>query len=1151
MRCARGFTSLAHPLLLAGGALLLAINASGAAAQDEVCFTTLGPTDAHDSVRLVRADGSREQRLFTGETHALDAPQDLAIIGETATLFCIDSGALNTIKTAPATDVADFKIIVALDDVSAITGLSLDRASETIYFTTNGPDRIMRVKFNGTELVTLYDEGDLDNPHDIVVDMPDGTIFFADNDAIRSARIDGAGPINTLVTHTGLRIRGIALDNVRQMLYYTTAGDLPDSDSVRRIAYDGTDRMILYSEADGLVEPLDVEVDLATGALYIADGTGTGRIHRASSTGTGELNTVSVQDSEITVSGITFVRGGVNQAPVIDVNEEAMVTRDGQVVITTDLLHAFDPEGRELTFTVNSIPECGRLLLNGVELMVFGMFTIEDLENGNLVYEHDGSECTEDSFEFDASDGFLKDFDVFRIAIDEPSNMPPVLTIFDNAVTYRENADPVAVAAGATVTDDGVDLGGGVIEAAIIENLTENDRLTLLEFNGLTIDGTNVRLNGTAVGTLDINVLAGTLRVDLNANVPFDTVETILGAIAFFNVSEKPSERTRQVALSVSDGDLSDNGLVDVMVVAINDAPINAVPAGVTLDEDASATDISGLSISDVDVDNDVQQLRVTLTSERPGIAIISTGVTEVEVTASRIVLQGTINALNASLATATYTPAPNSNGSFNITLLTDDQANVGEGNTLTDTDLIPITVNPINDAPTLGLPDARTTAEDTAIAFGPGAGAFSVNDIDSGSGDLQLTLTATNGTLTSTNITGVILQGNNSETLTLTGPRSNLFGLLFGQGITFNPTPDYNGSATIDAVLSDLGNTGAGGPLTDAGTVQISIEPVNDPPSFTLSPDDTVVEDSGSRIASNFATNISAGPANESSQTVSFEILTNDNAALFAVQPLLSNDGTLTYTPAANATGSATLTVILRDNGGSNNESAIMTFQIHVLPENDGPINTVPGPMDVDEDGELHCGPETNTISIADIDSGERDISVTISATNGILVATGSDDISLTGSGTSMLHYVGTRDAINAVLLGNGLTYRPTADYNGDATITVTTDDQGATGEGGARTDTDTIDVTVHPINDQPSFAATSGVSILEDAGAQSTSAVITSILTGPANEAGQSVSFTVLNNSNAGLFEVAPAIAADGHPDLHPSARCIWFCDHRRCHA
>src|SRR5258705_11340757 len=70
--------------------------------------------------------------------------------------------------------------------------------------------------------------------------------------------------------------------------------------------------------------------------------------------------------------------------------------------------------------------------------------------------------------------------------------------------------------------------------------------------------------------------------------------------------------------------------------------------------------------------------------------------------------------------------------------------------------------------------------------------------------------------------------------------------------------------------------------------------------------------------------------------------IVSNDNNALFSVQPSVAANGTLTYTPAANANGSATVTVQIHDNGGVANSgvdtSASQTFTITVTAVNDAP---------------------------------------------------------------------------------------------------------------------------------------------------------------------------------------------------------------------
>jgi len=143
---------------------------------------------------------------------------------------------------------------------------------------------------------------------------------------------------------------------------------------------------------------------------------------------------------------------------------------------------------------------------------------------------------------------------------------------------------------------------------------------------------------------------------------------------------------------------------------------------------------------------------------------------------------------------------------------------------------------------------------------------------------------------------------------------------------VTYMPNLNYNGSDSFTYKAKD-GNGGE-----DTAKVDITVSSVNDAPSFTAGDNVTVNEDSGAYDAT-WATAISAGP-NESGQTVSF-VVSNNNNALFSVQPAISSDGTLTFTPEADAFGSATVTVYLMDSGGIANggddTSPTQTFTITV----------------------------------------------------------------------------------------------------------------------------------------------------------------------------------------------------------------------------
>jgi large repetitive protein len=75
---------------------------------------------------------------------------------------------------------------------------------------------------------------------------------------------------------------------------------------------------------------------------------------------------------------------------------------------------------------------------------------------------------------------------------------------------------------------------------------------------------------------------------------------------------------------------------------------------------------------------------------------------------------------------------------------------------------------------------------------------------------------------------------------------------------------------------------------------------------------------------------------------------VTTDNPGLFASQPSVASDGTLTYTTTANANGSATVSVVARDDGGTTgggvDSSGAATFTIAVQAVNDAPTCSIGG---------------------------------------------------------------------------------------------------------------------------------------------------------------------------------------------------------------
>ncbi len=407
-----------------------------------------------------------------------------------------------------------------------------------------------------------------------------------------------------------------------------------------------------------------------------------------------------------------------------------------------------------------------------------------------------------------------------------------------------------------------------------------------------------------------------------------------------------------------------------------------------------------------------------------------------------------------ANNGTLTYTPAANANGSSTFVARVQDSGGTANGGIdLSVAQTFTITVSAINDAPSFTAGPNQTVNEDAgAQVVSPWATAL--ND-----GDPEVTQALS-----------FVITNNSNAALFSTVPSVSSTGVL-----SYTPAANANGSATITLRIQDDGsNTPPNVNQSATQTFTITVTPVNDAPSFAVGTNQTVPEDAAAQTVNPWATAISAGPADEAAQTLTFNVTGNTNAALFSTSPAVSPTGVLTYTPAANTSGVATITLSLSDNGSNTppdvNISAAQTFTITVDAVNDAPVNTVPGTQTTGDTIPLvFSTANTNAISIVDLDAAAGVLQVSFgtgAAANGTLTLAnpGGTLTSLTGNGTEQVIATGTLTALNAALNGpsGSLTYTPVAGTSAARTITMITNDQGNTGSGGAQIDTDTVTVNV-----------------------------------------------------------------------------------------
>ncbi|ELB2888110.1 tandem-95 repeat protein [Vibrio parahaemolyticus] len=606
----------------------------------------------------------------------------------------------------------------------------------------------------------------------------------------------------------------------------------------------------------------------------------------------------------------------------------------------------------------------------------------------------------------------------------------------------------------------------------------ENDVITTEEDTAVTID---VLVN-------DSDVEGDALSIQ-SASVPKEqgTVEVVDGKLVFTPAENFNGEAT--ISYIVTDGDLTDEAKVSVTVTPVNDSPV-AVDDTTSIQEDTAVT-IDVLT-NDTDVDGDK-------------LSIESASVPKE---------QGTVEVVDGKLV---FTPTENFNGDAEITYtVTDGQ--------LTDEAKVTVTVNPVNDAPTIKVDAVESITED-GVNTDTVVATLTVRDTDTP--EDQLTVSLEN------NSNGYFVLVGNEVKLTQAGVDAvnndelNLKDLTISASVSdgINPTASDSDSLIVNRV-------------NDAPTVENTIADQvlsEDFASYTIDLNDAF-KDSDSALEfsvsgnSNVLVSIENGiatitptadwngsetlmftatdPSGESvSQTVNFTVapvadIVADKATVVedtsTIIKVLGNDtfegtdkvvsldtnngpangtvsvnpdGSVTYTPNDNYHGEDTFTYIVTSGGVS--EST--TVEVNVTPVNDAPV------------------------AKNDISTTQEDTAVTIDVL--------SNDTDVDGDKLSIQSATVPEAQGKVEIVDGKLVFTPAENFNGHAEITYTVTD-------GQLTDEAKVTVTVNPVNDAPTIKVDAVESITEDA--VNTDTVVATLTVRDTDTSEDQLTVSLENNSN-----------------------------------
>ncbi|QDU30868.1 hypothetical protein ETAA8_60170 [Anatilimnocola aggregata] len=473
----------------------------------------------------------------------------------------------------------------------------------------------------------------------------------------------------------------------------------------------------------------------------------------------------------------------------------------------------------------------------------------------------------------------------------------------------------------------------------------------------------------------------GTIGVNANGTVSFTQNGTSVTSDSF------------RYTIADLDGGVSLPVTVNLTITpAANTAPTIGTLAGVTTNED-TATGTIAVSVNDAETA--AAALVVTATSSN-----------------QTLVPNGSIAVGGSGTArTLVITPAANLSGTSTITVTVSD-------GTTTSSQSFLLTVNAVNDAPTIQPISDLTLNQDTASS----PFTITLADLETPNG---LTVSATSSA------NGVVAPAGVSIT---------------GSGLTrtviVTPVTGASGTADITLTVSD-------GTATSTQTFTVDVSATNQLPTVSTLADVTTTV--GTTIN---PINVTVGDAETAAGSLTVSATSNNQALILNNGLVFTGSGSsrvLTITPVSGATGTANVTVTVNDgSGGITTDTFVVT--INAAPANTAPTITSIGNQTIAEDGVT----STLAFTIGDAETPLANLQLSATSSNTNLVSLAG--IQFGGSG-------GNRTVV----------VTPLANASGSSTITVTVSD-------GTTTSSLSFLLTVNAVNDAPTIQPISDLTLNQD---------------------------------------------------------------------